>query len=46
MKNFYGNVISTSAEYSDALRNAKLGLMRSEKYSAPFYWAPFVLIGF
>lgn len=46
MKSFYGNVISTSAEYSDALRNAKLDLMRSEKYSAPFYWAPFVLIGF
>jgi CHAT domain-containing protein len=46
MKNFYNNVLSGSGAYSEALRNAKLGLIKSEKYSAPFYWAPFVLIGF
>ena len=28
-----------------ALRNAKLKLMESDDYAAPYYWAPFVLIG-
>ena len=30
---------------SDSLRETKLEMMRSEKYSDPVYWAPFVLAG-
>jgi CHAT domain-containing protein len=31
--------------YPAALREARLQVRRQEKWSAPFYWAPFVLIG-
>jgi CHAT domain-containing protein/Tfp pilus assembly protein PilF len=30
---------------SQALRNTKLGMAASEKYSHPYYWAPFILVG-
>ena len=47
MKEFYSNLLHEPApNYAHALREAKLGLMKDEQYSAPFYWAPFVLIGF
>jgi CHAT domain-containing protein len=47
MKDFYQNVLENpGVDYSTDLRKAKLNLLRNEKYSAPFYWAPFVLIGF
>ncbi|MEX2232432.1 MAG: CHAT domain-containing protein [Cyclobacteriaceae bacterium] len=47
MKDFYHNVLENpGADYSTDLRKAKLKLLNNEKYSAPFYWAPFVLIGF
>lgn len=28
-----------------AMRNAQLAMITGKKYSAPFYWAPFVLVG-
>jgi CHAT domain-containing protein len=28
-----------------AMRNAQLSMISAKKYSAPFYWAPFVLVG-
>lgn len=31
--------------YNTALRQAKLSLLNSEKYSRPYYWAPFILVG-
>lgn len=31
--------------YNTALRQAKLYLLRSENYNAPYYWAPFILVG-
>ena len=47
MKDFYSNILQTQApHYSDGLRHAKLKLSETAEYSAPFYWAPFVLIGF
>lgn len=47
MKNFYQRTLENPApDYSGPLREAKLDLLRNEKYAAPFYWAPFVLIGF
>ena len=47
MKDFYRNLLDdASPNYSEDLRQAKMKLLRNEKYAAPFYWAPFVLIGF
>ena len=28
-----------------AMRDAQLAMISGKKYSAPFYWAPFVLMG-
>lgn len=47
MKDFYQNLLENSQpDYSHDLRQAKSNLLKTEQYSAPFYWAPFVLIGF
>jgi CHAT domain-containing protein len=47
MKDFYRQLLENSSHgYSKDLRKAKLNLMRSEKYNAPYYWAPFILIGY
>ena len=32
--------------YNRALRTAKLFLLNSDKYQSPYYWAPFILVGF
>jgi CHAT domain-containing protein len=36
---------STGASPSAAMRDAQLAMITGKKYSAPFYWAPFVLVG-
>ncbi len=47
MKDFYRQLLENSSHgYSVDLRRAKLNLMHSEKYNAPYYWAPFILIGY
>jgi CHAT domain-containing protein len=47
MKDFYRQLLeSKNTSYSSSLRKAKLSLIASENYSAPYYWAPFILIGF
>jgi CHAT domain-containing protein len=47
MTDFYQRLLSTSATNtsSGALRGAQLAMISGKKYSAPFYWAPFVLVG-
>jgi CHAT domain-containing protein len=47
MTDFYQRLLSTSASTtsSGALRGAQLAMISGKKYSAPFYWAPFVLVG-
>jgi CHAT domain-containing protein/predicted negative regulator of RcsB-dependent stress response len=46
MKDFYKQLLDTNNGYSQNLRQAKLNLIRSSNYSDPYYWAPFILIGF
>jgi CHAT domain-containing protein len=47
MTDFYKRLLSTSESTtsSGALRGAQLAMISGKKYSAPFYWAPFVLVG-
>ena len=47
MTDFYRRLLSTgeSTTTSGALRGAQLAMITGKKYSAPFYWAPFVLVG-
>lgn len=46
MTDFYRRLFSAGGgSTSSALRAAQLSMISSKKYSAPFYWAPFVLVG-
>lgn len=36
---------TTAVSPSSAMREAQLAMIAGKKYSAPFYWAPFVLVG-
>jgi len=47
MTDFYRRLLSTGegTSSSSAMRGAQLAMISGKKYSAPFYWAPFVLVG-
>jgi CHAT domain-containing protein len=46
MTEFYKRLLaSDSASSSAAMRDAQLAMITGKKYSAPFYWAPFILVG-
>ncbi|MDX6613136.1 MAG: hypothetical protein QOD75_2322 [Blastocatellia bacterium] len=51
MTDFYRRLLGTTAASSglaapsSAMREAQLAMITGKKYSAPFYWAPLVLIG-
>ena len=46
MTEFYKRLLaSDTASASASLRDAQLAMINGKKYSAPFYWAPFVLVG-
>ena len=47
MTDFYSRLLTPGSPVtpSAALRNAQLAMIAGKKYSAPFYWAPFVLVG-
>jgi CHAT domain-containing protein len=47
MTDFYKRLLGSGdgATSSSALRGAQLGMISGKRYSAPFYWAPFVLVG-
>ncbi len=47
MTDFYKRYLgaSASASASGSMRDAQLAMISAKKYSAPFYWAPFVLVG-
>jgi CHAT domain-containing protein/tetratricopeptide (TPR) repeat protein len=46
MVDFYKNLYASGgATPSAAMRAARLNMIAGKKFSAPFYWAPFVLVG-
>jgi CHAT domain-containing protein len=52
MTDFYKRLLATppppasgGVSASAAMRDAQLAMITGKKYSAPFYWAPFVLVG-
>jgi CHAT domain-containing protein len=45
MADFYRRLLGSTNSASAAMRAAQLGLISGKKYSAPFYWAPFVIVG-
>ena len=47
MTDFYKRLLTAGEgnTSSGALRGAQLAMISGKKYSAPFYWAPFVLVG-
>ncbi|MCI0617059.1 CHAT domain-containing protein, partial [bacterium] len=45
MASFYKNMETKNMNKSAALREARLQMISSKKFSHPYYWAPFVLIG-
>lgn len=46
MTDFYKNLLNEPQDnFSGALRNAKLAMIKDKQYASPYYWAPFVLIG-
>jgi len=47
MTDFYKRLLNARAAESPAtaMRNAQIAMIAGKKYSAPFYWAPFILVG-
>jgi CHAT domain-containing protein len=45
MVSFYTNLLEKHMDKSEALRQAKLELLKNKKYSSPFFWSAFVLYG-
>jgi CHAT domain-containing protein len=45
MTDFYQRLLGSTPSASDAIREAQLAMISGKKYSAPYYWAPFVLLG-
>jgi CHAT domain-containing protein len=47
MDRFYGQLLDApTGVFAGTLRETKLGMIKDGMYAAPYYWAPFVLIGF
>ncbi|HEX3146186.1 MAG TPA: CHAT domain-containing tetratricopeptide repeat protein [Pyrinomonadaceae bacterium] len=46
MTDFYKRLLGAAPQSPGAaMRDAQLAMINGKKYSAPFYWAPFVLVG-
>jgi len=46
MTGFYKRLLTGQGESaSSAMRAAQLEMIQNKRYSAPFYWAPFILVG-
>jgi CHAT domain-containing protein len=45
METFYRRWMRDRSSKAEALRRARLALLRNRRYRHPYYWAPFVLVG-
>lgn len=45
MYDFYDNLKNQKCHKLEALRQAQIKMLKSNDYSHPFFWAPFILIG-
>jgi CHAT domain-containing protein len=45
MVDLYQNLVNKNLSKGESLRQAQQALLHNSKYRAPYYWAPFVLIG-
>ncbi|MEI6381871.1 MAG: CHAT domain-containing protein, partial [Cyanobacteriota bacterium ELA615] len=45
MSKFYQGVLQEGLTPAKALRQAQMEMLKDPKYQAPYYWAPFILIG-
>ena len=45
MTDFYKRLLTGSSSPAASMRAAQVAMIDGKKYSAPFYWAPFVLVG-
>lgn len=47
MREFYTQLLANNNNnFSSALRASKLKMIKEKSYAAPYYWAPFVILGF
>lgn len=44
MADFYRHILEANASYAQALTRSKRQLLASDEFSAPFFWAPFILV--
>jgi len=45
MPEFYRRLLAEQSSAPAAMRAAQISMIAGKRYSAPFYWAPFVLVG-
>ena len=45
MQVFYAKMLGKKRPAGRAMRDARLALIESGKFSHPFYWSPFIVIG-
>jgi CHAT domain-containing protein len=45
MTDFYKRLLGGASSPAASMRAAQVAMIDGKKYSAPFYWAPFVLVG-
>jgi len=47
MVNFYTNILEArkNTRISAAMREAKLSMIKEQKYANPYYWSPFIMVG-
>jgi CHAT domain-containing protein len=45
MVRFYQELANATVTKAEALRRAQQSILQNPKYSQPYYWAPYVLVG-
>ena len=45
MEHFYQALAQPKVTKAEAFRQAQLALMQDSRFSTPYYWSPFVMVG-